>query len=297
MDKKKENMKEENKVLSAEEKKKLSAIKEKKKVREEGEEITTAYQDGFINPFNDIDEYIENPPETIIPIHWSVPWADLMMVMFIFFAVLFTYAISQEKLVDAFKEEQSDEVISNSPTMTRFKEPTFDIDPEDLFRSAPQNIPLTRPEDIYESSERVIKEANIDNVEVILQEDKSVKLSVRGPMFFDLGKADLKPETRLFLDKITTVLKSINNEVHVVGHTDDYLIRSELYPSNWELSAARASGIVRYLINSGIEPERFTVKAYSKYRPEVPNITPENKARNRRVEIIITRDEYKEEMK
>ncbi|MEO2054911.1 MAG: OmpA family protein [Nitrospira sp.] len=93
--------------------------------------------------------------------------------------------------------------------------------------------------------------------------------------------------------KKKNVLGKTQNEIHVVGHTDNFPIRSTLFQTNWELSVIRASRVARYLIEAGdLEPGRFSVLGHSMYRPVAPNTTEENKQKNRRVEIIITRDNY-----
>jgi chemotaxis protein MotB len=112
-------------------------------------------------------------------------------------------------------------------------------------------------------------------------------------MFFDIGKADLLPGTLSFLDSLAGVIARTNYRIQVIGHTDDFPIIGYEFPSNWELSVIRATKVARYLIEQGgIEPGRFTVSGHSLYAPDVPNSSMENRAKNRRVEIIITRDTY-----
>ena len=240
----------------------------------EGEKVAFTATRRYDDSVNLFKEHFEEPPELDMSTHWSVPWADLMMVMFIMFAVLYAYQVAERDISEAFQDEAREQ----KAVTTR----------QDISKTTY----LATPVDIYESSEEAIRKSNLENVDVVLQEDMSVKISVRGPMFFDVGKADLKPETKAFLNRVADVLWKNNREIHVAGHTDNFPMRSEEFPTNWELSAARATKVVRYLVKQGIEPGRFTVIANSKYRPEVPNTTKKNKARNRRVEIIITPDEY-----
>ena len=111
---------------------------------------------------------------------------------------------------------------------------------------------------------------------------------------FDLGKADLKPEAISFLDQLSQIIAGNNYQIEVAGHTDNFPVSNPAYPTNWELSSARAARVARYLIQHGrLEPGRFTVLGHSFYQPTVPNDSLANKAKNRRVEIIITRYEYK----
>jgi len=208
--------------------------------------------------------------------HWSVPWSDLMMVMFVLFAILFyckkAESEPQEKVVPEYQAASME--LYEKPFL---REPGFNF---------------VSPRKIYQNSKMIVQETDLDNVEVVMQEDQSVKVSVLGPMLFDLGKVELRPETKTFLQAMAEVIKQNSYEVQVVGHTDDYPVSTELFPSNWELSAVRASQVARYLIEYGsLQPGRFSVIGHSQYRPRLPN-SSNNKALNRRVEIIITRNKY-----
>lgn len=207
---------------------------------------------------------------------WAIPWSDLMMTMFILFAVMLVYTLSERNLKDALAKENN---VPEKPLYAeKVKGPVFELGPEQLF----------------EMSRQTVKEANIEDIDVEMGSDRSVRVSVRGPMLFDLGSAELRGTTKEFLRKIAVVLSKTENEVHIVGHTDNYPVHSEAFPTNWELSSARAARVARFLIEQGsLNPERFTVTGNAMYRPSVPNATLENKQKNRRVEIIITKDTYK----
>lgn len=105
---------------------------------------------------------------------------------------------------------------------------------------------------------------------------------------FDLGSADLKPSARQVLDRVAQVLRAVPNPVLIEGHTDNLPIRTAQYPSNWELSAARAARVLRYLVQKGgIPSHRLIAVGYADTRPLVPNTSPSNRAQNRRVDIAI----------
>ena len=107
-------------------------------------------------------------------------------------------------------------------------------------------------------------------------------------MFFDLGKANLKPEAVEILRKVAPTLRSLPNPLRVEGHTDDLPIRTSQFPSNWELSVHRATNVVRYLVEEeGFDPKKLSAAGYSEYRPLVPNNSDANRQINRRVDIII----------
>ncbi len=222
--------------------------------------------------------------------HWSVPWSDLMMVMFVLFAVLVAVQMRENReLVESAELEEPVplSVPEPVPTPTPMLTPTPTLTPP----LVPSFEPLMRV-NVFERSQDAVRDARIENVEIVLLSDRSVKVSVQGPMFFELGEATLRSEVREFLDRLARVIGQTAFAVRVIGHTDDYSVDTEVFPSNWELSAARAARVARYLINSAdIDPRRFTVIGRGEYEPAVPNTDDANRALNRRVEIIITRDE------
>jgi chemotaxis protein MotB len=106
--------------------------------------------------------------------------------------------------------------------------------------------------------------------------------------FFDSGSDQIKPEGRSLLDTMATSLVSLGNQIRVEGHTDNVPIRNSKFPSNWELSTARATAIVSYLIAKfGFSPELLSAAGYSEFRPVAPNDTEEGRSRNRRVDIVV----------
>lgn len=114
-----------------------------------------------------------------------------------------------------------------------------------------------------------------------------IRLILQEKILFPSGSAEIKPETYPILDKLYEILKDLPNPVEVKGHKDSIPISTEKFPSNWELSTARASSIVRYFIAKGINPERLKASGYADTEPIASNATPEGRAQNRRVEIVI----------
>ena len=137
---------------------------------------------------------------------------------------------------------------------------------------------------------RLSQELTDKNVEI---EQLKGQLSVRmlDKIVFRSGSATILPQGMEVLDKLAEVLKSNNDTIRIEGHTDDTPISDKLkakYPSNWELSAARAAAVARYFENKHqIDPKRLESLGFSMYRPVAPNDTEENKQRNRRVEIVL----------
>ena len=113
-----------------------------------------------------------------------------------------------------------------------------------------------------------------------------ILLSMRDNVPFDSGKAELRRRALPVLEKIAVVvLANPNMSVAVSGHTDSVRIANSAFPSNWELSTARASRVARYLVQRGLRPSRIAVQGYADQRPKNPNSTPTDRRANRRVEI------------
>jgi chemotaxis protein MotB len=109
---------------------------------------------------------------------------------------------------------------------------------------------------------------------------------------FPSGSADLKPGFERVMDKITASVKEANGKVRIAGHTDDIPINTSFYRSNWELSSSRAVTVAHYMLrNKDVESARVAVEGYADTKPLVPNNSVQNRAKNRRVEIILVQDD------
>jgi chemotaxis protein MotB len=136
----------------------------------------------------------------------------------------------------------------------------------------------------------------ISKGEVTISELKG-KLTVNlvESVLFDSGKAEVKPNGLVVLQKVIDILKNIKDKViRIEGHTDNVPIVGALtrkYPTNWELSSARAINVARYLQQQGIDPAFLAAVAYGEYKPVAPNDTDEGRAKNRRIEIVLVSKE------
>lgn len=117
----------------------------------------------------------------------------------------------------------------------------------------------------------------------------AVRITLGSDLFFTVDKADLTSKSMAPLQKIGAAIKSTPFMIEVVGHTDNQSMRSDTFPSNWELSVARASSVARFFIEeTDMNPSQFLVSGFSSYRPLHPNTTAQNRAANRRIEVIIS---------
>ena len=108
--------------------------------------------------------------------------------------------------------------------------------------------------------------------------------------FFESGAASIAPQAFELLEKIGMIVAQTNYLIRIEGHTDDVPIHTAVFPSNWELSTARAVNVLRYLIeHHHIDSQRLTAEGFGEFQPLVANDTPKNRAQNRRVEVIFIR--------
>lgn len=125
-------------------------------------------------------------------------------------------------------------------------------------------------------------EVNKEGLRITLQEQGNLP-------FFESGKAELTQEMIEVIDKILPTLKKLSKDYEIIveGHTDNVPINTPQFASNWELSTARATSVVRYIISKGIEPSKISAIGYGEYRPVAPNDTPQNRQKNRRVVFFV----------
>jgi chemotaxis protein MotB len=215
-------------------------------------EMNTGGHPGFI-PVEEL--FQRNGPEHRS--QWHIPWSDLMMTMFILFAVMYVYASSRHPAATPKLKDTA---------------PAFSS--------------------IYNLSKTTVEKNHLEKfASVQLVRNKAVRILLTGDLLFDTGKADLKGGAIEVLTKIAAILRKTPYLINLVGHTDDIPIHTSRFPSNWELSTARACAVARFLTGEmKIPPERFCISGYADYRPLRPNVSPENRAANRRVEIIITKE-------
>lgn len=115
-----------------------------------------------------------------------------------------------------------------------------------------------------------------------------VVISLAGNVLFDSGRAELRPQGLDLLDDLAAKLRDMPNDIRIEGHTDNVAIATSLYPSNWELSSARATTVGRYLIeHGGIAAKRVGAVGYGEWRPVASNDSREGRAQNRRVDVVI----------
>ncbi len=147
--------------------------------------------------------------------------------------------------------------------------------------------------DIKKDIENMTKSGEMEGVEAVM-DDRGLHINLKdSDLFFRSGEANLKPNTHATLNKIAELIKKkfSNHLIRIEGHTDNLPIRSGQFPSNWELSSARACSVARYFIeNSELKPNLIAAIGYADNKPLVPNTSEKNRKQNRRVEIVVLKN-------
>ena len=209
--------------------------------------------------------------------HWSVAWSDLMMTMFILFVVLFVYQQADKKIVSGSGPLGSEVGLETGTG---------------VMGNGGGSIEVGNSVRFYDFSKQIINQEKLHNFATVeLAPDRTVKIVLTGDLLFTSAKTELKTAARKSLVKMIPLLQQTPYLIHVAGHTDNQPINTGKFPSNWELSLLRAATVARFLIKqSGLPENRFIVEGYGSCRPLAANDTPQHRAQNRRVEIIISRE-------
>jgi chemotaxis protein MotB len=227
---------------------------------------------------------------------WMITYTDLVTLLLTLFVILISLA-SFDPTGDDPGQEVGVMEGSRSPIVV--EDPKFGISdieetaPEDP-RDAVSDEQLSRLAELQEWSDRVSRllqyhleqNALTDGVELQVM-DYQVIMHMRDRILFPSGSADLAAAGRDVLAKLISALAFVDSRIDVEGHTDSVPISSTVYPSNWELSAARASAVVRFLVDAGMPRERLRAVGFADTKPQAPNNTFDGRARNRRVSLVV----------
>lgn len=218
---------------------------------------------------------------------WMVTFSDLVTLVLVFFILLFSMSqidlIKFQALADSMRDKQ---LLDFYPSIVPL-EGQGESEQEENSEVA-QSL-----DDLLEEVQSYLDDNGLNNIIVANRTERGVVLVLQEQALFRSGEAEILNESNAFLDKVGKMLGEMPNLVKVEGHTDNRPITTERYPSNWELSAARAGSVIRYLIeNFHLDSTRFIAVGYGETRPIVPNNSEENWQKNRRVEIVISDPKY-----
>lgn len=139
-----------------------------------------------------------------------------------------------------------------------------------------------------ELQKELLTEFNNDDNVILLKDTRGLIIRLKDNILFGSAESEVQPEAYQTLNKIIDILSKIDNPVIIEGHTDSFPIKSEKYSSNWELSTARATSVINYLVESKrINPRRLSAVGYGEFAPIAENTSNSGRMKNRRVDIII----------
>ncbi|MBI3808636.1 MAG: OmpA family protein [Nitrospirae bacterium] len=219
---------------------------------------------------------------------WLVSYADFITLLFAFFVVMYSISSVNEgkfRTVSDSIKAALHPVVSPSSTLTPFTigqnkalalKPTIEDAKEPAVRRLRQIMRSLKDETHLE----IIQLKELTNGDIVL--------TLPDTVLFRSGESVLRPEARPFIEAISEVLIELDRHVRVEGHTDNVPISTVQFPSNWELSATRAVTVVRTLSEQyGVQASHLTAVGHADSRSITDNLTPENRAKNRRVEIVV----------
>jgi chemotaxis protein MotB len=248
-----------------------------------------------MSEFNMIEQFEQEESSN----SWIVTFADLMTLILVFFILLYTLAdyedkafrarISDVEVVDGEGQQMS--VIDYATKSGRDPEPLQVV--EDMLGLNPSpDVIQTEDPQIYNDIASMVDYTDAGEEVSLTLDGDQINLSIDGRYLFDSGKSKLKDSAKIIFSNLAQIFRE-HPDYHIAirGHTDDLDIDTPQFPSNWELSAVRATTVLRYFIQQGIDPERMSATGYADFLPLVPNDSPENRARNRRVEFVLEKKE------
>lgn len=239
----------------------------------------------------------KKPQEHVNTERYMLTYSDMITLLMMFFIVMYASsnvdAIKYKQISDSFKVAFSGgQTIVGSGDSMDVKNKSSHNNSKESNGQVQNDKAITQEENrlnqVKQTIDNYIKENNMTasvNTEI---EERGLVVSVRDTLFFDSGKADVKPELEKKLVEIGKILNSIDNYIRVEGHTDNVPISNYKYADNLDLSTARAAAVVRVLIKeSNINPIRLAAMGYGDQRPVANNNTESGKASNRRVDIVV----------
>ncbi|MEB3298253.1 MAG: OmpA family protein [Candidatus Sericytochromatia bacterium] len=223
---------------------------------------------------------------------WLLTYADLITLLLIYFIILFSMSS-----IDANKFKKLADAMATTFTGI----PTEGGGNDAILPPASDLvIPPVAPmyakeesefEDVADKVEKLAEQLGASASFDVHVEKRGLVISIADTALFPAGSADLDPKTRAMLGQVAALAAKTGNSLRIEGHTDNTPIRSARFPSNWELSTARATSVVRHLVDNGLmPPARVSAAGYGETYPKAPNDSLANRARNRRVDIVVLSD-------
>ncbi|MDQ0199592.1 flagellar motor protein MotB [Neobacillus ginsengisoli] len=244
----------------------------------------------------------EEEHEEHIDESWLIPYADILTLLLALFIVLFASSsinkYKYEGLMNALKAELTGAKIENHQsgptTSVKNKQIKIQQQPQQQPNSS-SNVVVKTTEDIEldqlkQKLEKYIIDNHLQTVVTLQDSKRGVEVTLKEVILFDSGSAVLKERSFQTLDGLVGLINTVSNPISIEGHTDNVPIISTTYPSNWELSSARAASVLHYFQSKNIAANRLQFTGYGEYKPLFPNDNNAHRQANRRVTIVILRN-------
>ncbi|MCP3873022.1 MAG: flagellar motor protein MotB [Desulfobacteraceae bacterium] len=223
---------------------------------------------------------------------WLITYADLMTILLVFFILLYTLSFFEKekyrRAVETIKVqvEEDENLIGLMELMEIPEAADTQITIEDITGLHSREKSLV--ENITRFVEKSQQKKNISSRVL----NGKIIVSIKGKALFNSGSASLNNTAISIFNEIIQILYDYPEyNINIKGHTDNIPISTTIFPSNWELSAVRATTVLKYLVSKGVIPQRLTATGYGEVMPLVPNTSEENRAKNRRVEFVLEKKE------
>jgi len=215
---------------------------------------------------------------------WVMTYGDMMSLLLTFFVLIVSFSSMQEtKFKDAAASLRTAFGVMNQPqSVIEFNDPLM-----------PKYEKHEQKDFLHEVRllETDLQEKGLSSEVVMEFTPDGIMFRLDAPVLFAGGHCEVQPESHEALDTLAGFLTKFPGETRVEGHSDNIPMKSTRFPSNWELSAARAGSVARYFQGTGMSPERIAATGYGEFRPLADNATSEGRAQNRRVEIYLKVDQ------
>jgi chemotaxis protein MotB len=228
---------------------------------------------------------------------WLVSYADFITLLFAFFVVMYAvssvnegkYRVLSDSISSAFRNVPGSSVgavvqinpNAPMPVAIPFKKPQVTNLKTDAAREKNRQLLRNKAKEINEALAPLVQQGQVRITEGAL----GITVEINASVLFDSGEARLQTPAIRAIAAVGEILATTDFPITVEGHTDNAPINTPLFPSNWELSGARAASVVRLFVDTGVDPRRLTASGYADQRPMADNATAEGRQRNRRVAI------------
>ena len=222
---------------------------------------------------------------------WMTTYGDMVTLLMAFFVMLFAFSnIDAQKFEQVMQSFQGSAGILSGGVTLNQNDLVFEALPESNITETVKQVE-DNLEILKETIEEYIELREIESEVSVEFDSRGLIIRFKDNALFDSGSATLKStseDTLLFISELLKNEEFMDRAVRVEGHTDDIPISTLRFPSNWELSTARSTNVIKFFINGGgIEPNRLSASGYGEYYPIADNGSPEGRAKNRRVDIVI----------